>query len=199
MSREASFSRQTGETEVVLTLILDGAGKSKIHTGLGMLDHLLAQLAKHARFDLELEAKGDLEVDEHHTVEDVAICFGRAFREALGEGRGIFRMGHALVPMDEALVMVAVDLGGRGYAQIEAYFGQERLGQLPTNLIGHFLESLAIEGRFNLHAQVLYGVDDHHKAEALFKALGRALDTASRIDERISGDIPSTKGVINPG
>ena len=197
MSRRASFSRRTSETEVIINLVLDSAGRSKINTGIGMLDHLLAQLARHARFDLELEAKGDLQVDEHHTVEDVAIGLGRAFREALGEGRGIFRMGHALVPMDEALAFAAVDLSGRGYAKIEAYFGQEKLGKLPTNLIGHFLESLAIEGRFNLHACVLYGVDDHHKAEALFKALGRALDTASRIDERISGEIPSTKETLS--
>ncbi len=197
MSRRASFSRRTSETEVAVNLMLDGTGRSKINTGIGMLDHLLAQFARHARFDLELEAKGDLQVDKHHTMEDVAIGLGRAFREALGEGRGIFRMGHALVPMDEALALVAVDLGGRGYARIEAYFGQEHLGELPTNLIGHFLESLAIEGRFNLHARVLYGVDDHHKAEALFKALGRAMDQAVGLDNRISGEIPSTKETLS--
>lgn len=197
MNRKASFSRKTGETEASLTLALDGTGKSKINTGIGMLDHLLAQLAKHARFDLELEVIGDLQVDEHHTVEDVAICLGRAFREALGEGKGIFRMGHAFVPMDEALAAVAVDLGRRGYARIEAYFGQEYLGQLLTNLIAHFLDSLAIEGKFNLHARVLYGVDDHHKAEALFKALGRAMDQATLVDERISEEIPSTKEVLD--
>ncbi len=197
MGRKSKISRRTGETEVVINLVLDGAGRSKVNTGIGMLDHLLAQFARHARFDLELEARGDLEVDEHHTVEDVAICLGRAFREALGEGRGIFRMGHAIVPMDEALAFTAVDLSGRGYAKIEVHFGQEKLGQLPTNLIGHFLQSLAIEGRFNLHARVLYGVDDHHKAEALFKALGRAMDQAVGLDRRISGEVPSTKETLS--
>jgi imidazoleglycerol-phosphate dehydratase len=160
-----------------------------------MLDHLLEQVARHGLFDITIEASGDLHVNEHHTVEDVGICLGQALGQALGERRGIVRMGHAIVPMDEALALVAVDLGGRGYAAVDMDFTSDRIGQLPTEMIGHLLEACAIEGRFNLHVRVPAGTNDHHKAEAVFKALARALGDATRIDPRIS-DIPSTKGKL---
>jgi imidazoleglycerol-phosphate dehydratase len=158
-----------------------------------MFDHLLAQVARHARFDLRLAATGD---DQHHLAEDVALCFGRALNQALGKKRGIVRMADATVPMDDALVMVAVDISGRGYTVLELPFSKNDMAGFSTDLIRHFLESLAAEGKLNLHARILYGVNDHHKAEALFKALGRALDMATRIDERIAGELPSTKEML---
>ena len=182
--------RDTKETNISLELNIDGSGRCKMNTGIGMLDHLLAQLAQHGIFDIKISATGS---DQHHLVEDVAICLGRAFGEALGEKRGIVRMANATVPMDDALAMVAVDISGRGYAVLELSFSGKDISGLSTDLIRHFLESFAVEGRFNLHAKVVYGINDHHKVEALFKALGRALDTATRIDQRISGELPSTK------
>lgn len=196
-NRTASVRRETRETKVAIELNIDGKGTSEISTGIGMLDHLLEQVARHGRFDIKIKAQGDLKVNEHHTVEDVAISLGKAFQEALGERRGIIRMGHAIVPMDEALALVAVDIGGRGYAKVEASFIKDYIGELPTGLIKHFLNSFALEARFNLHAKLLAGDDDHHKAEALFKALARALDRASEIDDRIAGEVPSTKGIID--
>lgn len=197
MARSVTVKRETKETKVTIELDVDGKGISEISTGIGMLDHLLEQVARHGRFDLKIEAQGDLKVNEHHTVEDVAISLGKAFHQALGERRGIVRMGHAVVPMDDALALVAVDIGGRGYAQVDASFAKEYIGELPTGLISHFLRSFALEARLNLHAKLLAGEDDHHKAEALFKALGRALDDATEIDGRIAGEPPSTKGVID--
>ena len=194
--RAAVIKRETSETKINLELDIDGTGVSEISTGIGMFDHMLEQLAKHGRFDLKLQAKGDLHVDEHHTVEDVGIVLGQAFAEALGERKGIVRMGHAVVPMGEALALVAVDLSGRGHAEVEVSFKKEYVNELPTDLIRHFLESVAIEGRLNLHAKLLSGENDHHKAEAIFKALARALDEATEIDERIAREVPSTKGVI---
>jgi imidazoleglycerol-phosphate dehydratase len=176
-------------------LDLDGAGRADIATGVGALDHLLSHLAVHSLFDLMVRAEGDLEVDEHHTVEDVAICLGKALDEALGEREGIVRMAHSYVPMDEALAFVALDFGGRAYAVVEANFATPHVGGLATSLIPHFFETLAYHARLNLHARVLYGRDDHHKTEALFKALGRALGAATRIEPRREG-IPSTKGVL---
>ena len=195
--RIATINRETKETKITLELDIDGTGVCEIKTGVGMFDHMLEQLAKHGRFDLKVQAQGDLHIDEHHTVEDVGMVLGQAFAQALGERKGIVRMGHAVVPMDEALAMVAVDLSGRGYAKVEASFDKEYINELPTDLIKHVFESFAIEGRLNLHARLLAGENDHHKAEALFKALARALDDATRIDERIAGSIPSTKGVIS--
>jgi imidazoleglycerol-phosphate dehydratase len=183
----------TGETNISLVLNLDGTGKHEISTGIKMLDHMLAQTAKHGRMDLKLKASGD---DDHHITEDIAICLGKAFNEALGEKLGIVRMADATVPMDESLACVAVDLSGRGYCVLEADFAGNDMIGFSTDLIRHFLESFAIEGRLNLHARVLYGVNDHHKAEAMFKALGRALDMATRIDQRTKGDLPSTKAKI---
>jgi imidazoleglycerol-phosphate dehydratase len=191
--RKSSINRKTQETDISLELNLDGTGKYEINTGIKMLDHLLSQTAKHGRFDLKLTASGD---DEHHVTEDVAICLGKAFNEALGEKLGIVRMADATVPMDESLATVAVDLSGRGYGVLQAEFTKNDMRGFESDLIRHFLESFAMEGRLNLHARVLYGINDHHKAEALFKALGRALDMATRIDTRTSELLPSTKAKI---
>jgi imidazoleglycerol-phosphate dehydratase len=188
--RKSVIKRETKETNISLELDIDGSGKDEMVTGIRMLDHLLAQLARHGVFDIKISATGD---DQHHLVEDVAICLGKALGEALGDKRGIVRMADASVPMDDALAMVAVDIGGRGYAVLELSFNDNDMFGFPTDLIRHFLESFAAEARINLHARVIYGTNDHHKAEALFKALGRALDAATRIDERISGELPSTK------
>jgi imidazoleglycerol-phosphate dehydratase len=194
-ARSGSIQRKTGETDLSVTLDLDGAGLYQVDTGLGFLDHMLAQLAAHGLFDLWVRTNGDLEVDEHHTVEDVAIGLGQALDRALGERRGIVRMGQAYAPLDEALAQVIVDLSGRPYAVVEAEFATANIGAVGTDLIIHFLETLAFQARISLHARVLYGRNDHHKAEALFKALGRALDAATRLDPRRQG-VPSTKGVL---
>ena len=194
--RRATVNRETGETRVTAEVVIDGKGRCKASTGIGMLDHLLDQIARHGLFDIGVEAKGDLQVGQHHTLEDVAICLGQAFDQALGERRGIARMGHALVPMDEALALVAVDISGRGYAVVEAPLEGRDIGGLDTDLIRHFLETFAAEAKLSLHARLLSGVNDHHRVEALFKALARALDAATRIDERREGEVPSTKGTI---
>ena len=194
--RTATVSRQTGETAITLTLTVDGAGRAKIATGLGFLDHMLTLFAKHGLFDLSISAAGDLHVDEHHTAEDVCICLGQALDQALAERRGIVRTAHSFVPMDEALGFMAVDLGGRPYCVVEAEFVTPRIGQLGTDLVAHLFESIAVHGRLNLHARVLYGRNDHHKVEALFKALGRSLDAATRIDDRMGDAVPSTKGTL---
>ena len=189
-NRTAVIKRGTRETKISLELNLDGNGKQEISTGIDIFDHLLSQLARHGRFDIKIEARGD---DPHHLTEDVAICLGKAFNEALGEKRSIIRMANTTVPMDDSLAMVAVDISGRGYAVLDLTFAHNDMLGFPTDLIRHFLEAFADEGKFNLHARIVYGANDHHKAEALFKALGRTLDKATRVDERISGEIPSTK------
>jgi imidazoleglycerol-phosphate dehydratase len=191
--RTATIKRETNETSVSLELVIDGKGDFEITTGLQMFDHLLAQLARHGVFDLKVSATG---ADPHHLVEDVALCLGRAFNQALGEKQGIVRMAHAIVPMDDALALVAVDIGGRGYAVIEAPFNEKNIADLPTDLVRHFLETFASEARVNLHTKLIRGSNDHHKAEALFKALARALNGATQVDERIKGRVPSTKEVI---
>jgi imidazoleglycerol-phosphate dehydratase len=191
----ANVQRRTNETEVELTLELDGAGRHRVTTGIGFLDHMLAHVAVHGLFDLDVIARGDLEVDEHHTVEDVAIALGQALDRALGDRKGIVRMAHACVPMDEALAFVAVDLSGRPYAVIDVTWHTPAIGRMGTSLIPHFLETLAVHARMNLHARVWYGRDDHHQAEALFKALGRALDQATALDPRRC-EVPSTKGTL---
>jgi imidazoleglycerol-phosphate dehydratase len=196
MNRVAKVHRETGETQVDVEIHLDGRGRADINTGVGFLDHMLAALARHARFDLTVRATGDLRVDEHHTVEDVAIVLGRAFGQALGERAGITRMGDATVPMDEALAQVAVDIGGRGICVFTAGFDTARIGTMGSSLVGHFFHSFAVESRVSLHARLLAGDDDHHRAEALFKALARALHHATRPDPTLGGDIPSTKQVI---
>ncbi len=194
--RRAKIERATKETQVVLELALDGSGAAEVATGIGFLDHMLTLFAGHGLFDLTVQAGGDLEIDEHHTAEDVCICLGRAIDQALGDRSGIVRTGHAYVPMDETLARVVVDLSGRPYCVFDSEFATPKLGELSTDLIFHLFESIAIHGRMNLHAAVLYGRNDHHKAEGLFKALARALDGATRPDERRSG-VPSTKGTLN--
>ena len=194
--RTATIHRQTRETDITLSLDLDGTGKHEISTGVGFLDHMLTHVAVHGLFDLTVKAVGDLHIDAHHTIEDTALVLGQAFAEALGDKAGIVRMGSAYVPMDEALAFVAVDLSGRPYSVIDAAWHGPAIGQVPTTLVPHFIESLAVTAKANLHARVLYGRDDHHQAEALFKALGRALDAATLLDPRRGGVVPSTKGVI---
>ncbi len=194
-ARRAHIERRTKETQIELSLELDGSGQADIESGIGFLDHLLTHLAVHGLFDLRVRAAGDLHVDEHHTAEDIAICLGQALDAALRDRAGIQRMGHAYVPMDETLARVAVDLSGRPYAVIHAGFSKPAIGALDSDLVAHVLETLAAHARMNLHAEVLYGRNDHHKAEALFKALGRALRVAVGLDERRAG-IPSTKGVL---
>ena len=192
-NRTSVIKRQTKETDISLELNIDGTGKWEITTGIKMFDHLLSQLAQHGVFDIKISAAGS---DQHHLAEDVAICLGKAFSEALGDKRGIVRMADASVPMDDALAMVALDISGRGYTVLELPFRENDMLGFPTDLIRHFLESFAIEARLNLHAKFACGTNDHHKAEALFKALGRALDTATKIDPRISGELPSTKDLL---
>jgi imidazoleglycerol-phosphate dehydratase len=194
--RTSAIHRKTRETDIALTLDLDGIGRHEIATGIGFLDHLLTHVAVHGLFDLTVRATGDLHIDAHHTIEDTALALGQAFAEALGDKQGIVRVGAAYVPMDEALAFVAVDVSGRPYAVAEAAWHGPAIGQFPTSLVAHFLESFANTARANVHARVLYGRDDHHQAEALFKALGRALDIATRIDPRRAGAIPSTKGTL---
>jgi imidazoleglycerol-phosphate dehydratase len=192
-SRSSMVRRETKETNISLELNIDGTGKWEIATGIHIFDHLLSALVKHGLFDIKLVAAGD---DPHHIVEDVAICLGQAFLEALGNKKGIVRMADAAVPMDDALATAVVDLSGRGYPVLDLSFAGNDMAGFPPDLIRHFLETFTSEARMNLHARILYGTNDHHKAEALFKALGRALDAATRIDPRIVGDLPSTKGFL---
>jgi imidazoleglycerol-phosphate dehydratase len=192
-NRAASITRDTQETKISVELAIDGRGKFEITTGSKMFDHMLSHIAQHGLLDIKINASG---WDQHHLVEDVAISLGKALSQALGDKKGIVRMGHALVPMDEALAMVAVDIGGRGYAAIDAHFKRKKIGDLESDLVAHFLQAFAHEGRLSLHARILSGGNDHHMAEAIFKALGRALDSATKLDQRITGEVPSTKGVI---
>ena len=194
--RTAEISRQTNETQIKIKLDVDGTGRYQISTGIGFLDHMLTHLAVHGLFDLTIQAKGDLEVDTHHTMEDVALTLGQAFDQALGDRKGIVRIGDCFAPMDETLSQVAIDLSGRPYAVIQAEWHTPYIGNIPTTLFPHFFESFAITARCNLHARILYGRDDHHQAEALFKAWARALDLATQTDPRRAGNIPSTKGTL---
>ena len=194
--RSSILKRETAETRVSVELDLDGQGSYEIDTGNGMFDHMLAQLSRHGAMDLKVSAQGDVEVGWHHLVEDVGIVLGRAMREAVGDARGITRMSHAYVPLDEALALAVVDFSGRGYAVIDSMLTESDLGGLSGSLIDHFLESFSREGAFNLHLRVLAGSNNHHKAEAAFKALARAVKAALTIDESRRGAVPSTKGKI---
>ena len=194
--RTAEISRKTNETQIEIALDLDGSGTHQISTGIGFLDHMLTHLAVHGLFDLSVQASGDLEVDPHHTVEDVALALGAAFDQALDDRKGIFRMGDCFAPMDETLAHVVIDLSGRPYVVIQAEWRTPYVGNIPTTLFPHFFESFAVMARCNLHARVLYGRDDHHQAEALFKAWARALDLATQLDPRRGGAVPSTKGTL---
>jgi imidazoleglycerol phosphate dehydratase HisB len=192
--RTANVERRTGETSVRVHLALDGTGQARLDTGIGFLDHMLTSLARHAHFDLELACEGDLEVDDHHTAEDCALTLGQALSEALGERRGIRRFGSAYAPLDEALARAVVDLSGRPWPAIDMGFRRERIGEIATENLTHFFHSLAMAGRLALHIDVLRGENDHHRAEAAFKALAVALRQAVASDG--SGEVPSTKGVL---
>jgi imidazoleglycerol-phosphate dehydratase len=194
--RQARLKRETGETQVEVRLDVDGSGRCQIDTGLPFLDHMLAQIAVHGLFDLYVQARGDLQIDPHHTVEDVALALGGALQEALGSRAGIVRMASADCPMDESLAWAAVDFSGRPYSVIRARWRGREVGGLPVSLIDHFLESFAAQARCNLHVRVRYGRDNHHQAEAIFKALARAMCAATRIDPRRSGSVPSSKGIL---
>jgi imidazoleglycerol-phosphate dehydratase len=196
-ARTATLERTTGETNIYVSVNLDGQGQYNVDTGNGFLDHMVSQISRHGLFDIELRAQGDTHVGWHHLVEDTGIMLGRAFGQALGEPRGIRRMGHAIVPLDETLVMVAVDWSGRPYATVDTTLDDVMVETLSGDLVAHFLESFAIEARINLHAKVLAGVSPHHKAEALCKALARALRDAVEPDPRAGGQVPSTKGTLD--
>jgi imidazoleglycerol-phosphate dehydratase len=196
-ARTATLERTTGETNIYVSVNLDGQGQYNVDTGNGFLDHMVSQISRHGLFDIELRAKGDTHVGWHHLVEDTAIMLGRAFGQALGEPRGIRRMGHAIVPLDETLVMVAVDWSGRPYATVDTTLDGTMVETLSGDLVAHFLESFAVEARINLYAKVLAGVSPHHKAEALCKALARALRDAVEPDPRAGGQVPSTKGTLD--
>ncbi len=191
--RKATRSRKTNETEIRVSLNLDGTGEYQIGTGIPFFDHMLAQLARHGHFDLEISAKGDLEIDGHHTVEDVGWVLGQAFREAGGDRRGIVRFAHAYVPLDEALTRVVIDLSGRPYLIYKVEFRATRIGDLQTELIEEFLKAFVQEGLFNLHVENLYGRNQHHIAETIFKATALALHVATRVEHT---QVPSTKGVL---
>lgn len=193
--RRAMIHRQTNETDISITIDLDGQGSHEVSTGVGFLDHMLSAFAVHGLFDMKVRATGDLHIDAHHTIEDVAIVLGQAFNAAVGDRVGINRAGHAYMPMDEALGFVAVDLSGRPYTVFQAAWRSPAIGQFPTDLVEHFFESFAVHGRLTLHARCENNRNDHHGVEALFKALARALRMAVEIDPRRAG-VPSTKGTL---
>ena len=193
--RKAAVARKTRETDIRLSLNLDGAGRSRIATGIGFLDHMLTSLATHGRFDLAVRCKGDLHVDAHHSVEDVGIALGDALLEALGDKRGIVRFGHAYVPLDEALSRCVVDLSGRPYLHYDVAFKARQIGTMPTELFEDFFWALADHGRLNLHIEAIRGRNAHHIAETLFKSCARALSMAVSLDPRVRG-VPSTKGSL---
>lgn len=193
-SRKANVDRKTNETDISCTLNLDGTGEIKIDTGIGFYDHMLHSLAHHARFDLELICSGDLEVDDHHTVEDCALVLGAALDQALGERKGIARFGWAITPMDDALARAATDLSGRGFSAVQLNLEREKLGTLSCENLPHALHVFATHARINLHVEVLYGANDHHKAEAAFKAVALALRQAVALDG--TEEAASTKGIL---
>lgn len=195
MTRTANIQRKTAETDIRLSLQVDGSGRAEIHTGVGFLDHMLTLFAKHGQFDLSVNCHGDTHVDAHHTTEDVGICLGLAFTEALGNKRGITRYGHSVLPMEETLVTVAVDLSGRNYVVFQAPMSSPKIGDFDSELVEDFWYALASNAKCNYHVLLHYGRNSHHIAEAIFKASGRALRTACQIDPR-QQDIPSTKGIL---
>lgn len=195
MERVGSIVRKTNETDVKLEFALDGEGNASIETGVPFMTHMLDLFTKHGKFDMIVDAKGDIEVDDHHTTEDIGICLGQALIQALGDKRGIKRYGNAFVPMDEAMAQVVIDLSNRPHLEFRAEFPSKKVGTFDTELVHEFLWKLALEARMNLHVIVHYGHNTHHMIEAIFKALGRALDEATSIDPREKG-IPSTKGLL---
>ena len=194
--RSSEIIRKTAETDIRLSLTLDGAGKSSIRSGVGFLDHMLTLFAKHGRFDLELICHGDTEVDDHHSVEDIGICLGQAFAEALGEGRGIARYGDITLPMDEALILAAVDLGGRSHLEYALEIPTEKVGTFDTELVEEFFIAFVRHAKMNLHLMQLRGRNSHHIIEGAFKAVARALAKAAAVQQAYADEIPSTKGVL---
>ncbi len=194
--RRATVDRATNETRIAVSVDLDGTGRAEIATGIGFLDHMLDQLARHSLIDLTVKAEGDLHIDAHHTTEDTGIAIGQALTKALGDKRGIARYGHAYLPMDEALVRVALDLSGRPFLVWNVAFATDRLGQLDTQLVREFFQAIAQHGGITLHVDMIHGANDHHVAEACFKGLAQALRRAVEIDPRKAGQIPSTKGTL---
>lgn len=195
MSRTATVKRKTRETDIELVFEVDGSGRAEISTGIGFFDHMLELFTKHGVFDLQLKAKGDLNVDAHHTVEDVGLALGQALREALGDKKGLCRYGWCLLPMDDALARIALDCSGRPYLAYEAPEEAGPIGDFPYQLIEEFLRAFSVQGGLNLHVALLDGRDSHHMAEAVFKGLARSLDQATQIDPRVRG-VPSTKGML---
>ncbi len=194
--RKGEISRKTKETEIDVAVDLDGSGMAKISTGIGFFDHMLEQLAKHSLIDISIAAKGDLHIDYHHTVEDTGIALGQAVKKALGDMRGITRFADVLLPMDETLTRVAVDVSGRPFLVFRTEFNRPKIGEFDTDLVREFFQAFATHVGMNLHVETLYGVNAHHISESSFKGLARALRVALRVDEREKGEIPSTKGTL---
>jgi imidazoleglycerol-phosphate dehydratase len=195
MAREATIARTTNETSIQLSFSLDGEGKAELETGVPFLTHMLDLFAKHGQFDLRVDAKGDTHIDDHHTTEDIGICLGQAIKEALGDKKGIKRYGNAFVQMDDALAQVVIDLSNRPHFEFRGEFPAAKVGTFDVELVYEFLWKLALEARMNLHVIVHYGRNTHHMIEAVFKALGRALDEATMVNPRVKG-VPSTKGML---
>ncbi len=191
--RTSKIERKTTETDITASLNLDGQGRYEIDTGVGFFDHMLTHLSKHSKIDMTVKAKGDLHIDDHHTIEDVGICLGEALIEALGDKKGIARYGHSIVPMEDAKAEVTVDLSGRPFLVYKVQFTSEKIGEFDTECVEEFLRSFSTVGKFNLHVEVPYGANSHHIAEAVFKALGQAVGSAVKIT---GTDVPSTKGVL---
>lgn len=195
MSRAATINRETKETQITLSLDLDGTGKTAVNTGIGFFDHMLEGFAKHGFFDLTVDAKGDLDVDPHHTVEDVGIVLGKAIKEAVGDKKGIRRFGYFILPMDDALALCSIDLSGRPYFDMDGEFTTPAVGEFETQLTREFFYAVSVNAEMNLHIRLLAGINDHHKIEAICKAFGKSLDMATGYDERIT-DVLSTKGAL---
>ena len=194
--RSAAIKRKTGETDIAVSIALDGTGAAKVASGVGFLDHMLTLLARHALFDIEVSCKGDLEVDQHHSVEDIGIALGQAFKEALGDKKGITRYAHSYLPMDETLTRVAVDVSGRPFLVFKTDFPREKIGEFDTELVREWFQAFAINAGITLHVETLYGENAHHIAESCYKGLARALRGAVSIDAREEGRVPSTKGTL---
>ena len=194
--RNASLSRKTRETDIQVEVTLDGSGTSEISTGVGFFDHMLDQIARHSLIDLKIQAKGDLHIDFHHTVEDVGIALGQAIRQALGDLKGITRYADVHLPMDETLTRVAMDISGRAFLVFRTEFHTPKIGEFDTQLVREFFQAFAMNAGLTLHVETLYGINDHHISESCFKGLARALRIAVSIDERQSGRVPSTKGTL---
>jgi imidazoleglycerol-phosphate dehydratase len=194
--RNASLSRKTRETDINVEVTLDGSGKSEISTGVGFFDHMLDQIARHSLIDVKIQAKGDLHIDFHHTVEDVGIALGQAIRQALGDMKGITRYADVHLPMDETLTRVAMDISGRAFLVFRTEFHTPKIGEFDTQLVREFFQAFAMNAGLTLHVETLYGINDHHISESCFKGLARALRIAVSIDERQSGRVPSTKGTL---